>query len=141
MRLHRLFPKSTVMVAVVLVASLRAQQPLPLSTQARLSTRSHLETLTQRDFAELSAKAQSGDREAEYSLALVSHQDRVVPRDPVAARNWMLKSAEQGYVPAQEGMGEIYLARLEPSTVVRDSGEADRWLRLAAIQGDADAQL
>jgi TPR repeat protein len=53
----------------------------------------------------------------------------------------MLKSAEQGYVPAQEGMGEIYLARLEPSTVVRDSGEADRWLRLAAIQGDADAQL
>jgi len=142
MRLHRLFPKSTVMVAVVfLAASLRAQQPLPVSTQARLSLRSHLKTLTQKDFAELSAKAQSGDREAEYSLALVYQQDRVVPRDPVAARNWMLKSAEQGYVPAQEGMGEIYLARLEPSTVVRDSGEADRWLRLAAIQGDADAQL
>ena len=61
MRLRRLFPKSTVMVAVVfLAASLRAQQPLPVSTQARLSLRSHLKTLTQRDFAELSAKAQSG---------------------------------------------------------------------------------
>jgi hypothetical protein len=53
----------------------------------------------------------------------------------------MLKSAEQGYVPAQEGMGEIYLASDGTGTVVRDSGEADRWLRLAAMKGDADAQL
>jgi uncharacterized protein len=142
MRLHRSLSMSTVVVAVIfLVASLRAQQPLPVSTQARLSTRSRLRTLTQRDFTELLAKAQSGDREAEYSLALVYQQDRVVPRDRVASQNWMLKSAEQGYVPAQEGMGEIYLDSLGLDTVVRDSGEADRWLRLAATQGDADAQL
>jgi TPR repeat protein len=142
MRLHRSLSMSTVVVAVIfLVTSLRAQQPLPVSTQARLSTRSRLRTLTQRDFTELLAKAQSEDREAEYSLALVYQQDRVVPRDRVASQNWMLKSAEQGYEPAQEGMGEIYLDGLRLGTVVRDSGEADRWLRLAATQDDADAQF
>jgi TPR repeat protein len=142
MRPHRSLPTITAVVAVIfLVASLHAQQPLPVSTQVRLATLSRLKALTQGDFTELSAKAQSGDREAQYSLALVYEQDRVVPRDPVAARNWMLKSAEQGYVPAQEAMGEIYLDSPGPGTVVRNSGEADRWLRQAALQGDADAQL
>ena len=143
MRLHRSLPAAiTAMVAVVvLAASLRAQQPLPVSTQARLSMQSRLKALTKRDFTELIANAQSGDKEAQYRLGLIYQQDRVVPRDLAAARNWMLKSAEQGYVSAQEAIGEIYLDSLGHGTVVRDSGEADRWLRLAAMQGDADAQL
>jgi len=142
MRLQRSLPAITAVVAVIfLVPSLRAQQPLPLSTQARLATLSRLEVLTQRDFTELLAKAQSGDKEAQYSLALVYRQNRLVPRDPVEARKWMLASAEQGYVPAQDGIGGIYLGSLGPSTVVGDYGEAARWLRLAAMQGDADAQF
>ena len=142
MRLHRSLPAITVVVAAILLApSVCAQQPLPVSTQARLSTLSRLEALTQKDFTELLAKAQTGDREAQYSLALVYQQDRVVPQDAVAARKWMLTSAEQGYVPAQEGIGGIYLGSLGPSTVVGDYGEAERWLRLAAMRGDADAQF
>ena len=53
----------------------------------------------------------------------------------------MLTSAEQGYVPAEDGIGVIYLGSLESSTVVGDYGEAERWLRLAAMQDEADAQF
>jgi TPR repeat protein len=142
MRLHRSLPAITAVVAVIfLVHSLRAQQALPVSTQARFATLSRLEVLTQRDFTELLAKAQSGDKEAQYSVALVYQQNRLAPRDPVAARKWMLTSAEQGYVPAQDGNGQIYLGSLGPSTVVGDYGEAERWLLLAAMQGVADAQF
>jgi len=53
----------------------------------------------------------------------------------------MLKSAEQGYVPAQVGMGETYLRNLpKESGVIPDYGDAERWLRLAATQGNAEAQ-
>ena len=57
-----------------------------------------------------------------------------------AAQNWMLKSAEQGYVPAQEGMGEMYLINFRHDGPIPGRGEAERWLRLAAMQGNADAQ-
>jgi len=52
----------------------------------------------------------------------------------------MLKSAEQGYAPAQTGMGQTYLPQGH-ATTAREYGEADRWLRLAAMQDDAEAQF
>jgi uncharacterized protein len=51
----------------------------------------------------------------------------------------MLKSAEQGYVPAQEGMGRM-LTSVGHNGAIPDYADADRWLRRAATQGDADAQ-
>jgi TPR repeat protein len=53
----------------------------------------------------------------------------------------MVKSAEQGYVPAQAELGESYLDESKGSGRPRDYGNADRWLRLAAMQGDAEAQF
>jgi len=38
-------------------------------------------------------------------------------------------------------MGTFYLSKLKGSDTVRDCGDADRWLRLAAMQGDAEAQF
>jgi len=52
----------------------------------------------------------------------------------------MLKSAEQGYVPAESGMGKMYLTN-QLSGPVPNYADADRWLRLAATQGDAEAQF
>ena len=53
----------------------------------------------------------------------------------------MLKSAEQGYVPAQARIGETYLPNLpKENGVIPDYGDAERWLRLAASQGNAEAQ-
>jgi TPR repeat protein len=118
---------------------LSAQEPLPTSTQARLARLARLETLTQGDFADILSKAKSGNREAQFELATLYTDGRLVPRDDAAVRDWMLKSAEQGYAPAQEAMGRIYLKTR--GSVASDYGEADRWLRQAAMQGDAEAQF
>jgi hypothetical protein len=101
----------------------------------------HLEALTLRDFTNVVSDAQSGHREAQYLMALVCGEGRLVPKDFAVARRWMLKSAEQGYVPAQGAMGEMYLIGVRDNGPIPDYGDADRWLRLAATQGDADAQF
>jgi len=105
-----------------------------------LATQAHLEALTHSDLSRLVSEAESGDPKAEYLLALLYQEDRLVPRDLTAARMWMLKSAEQGYVPAQAGMGEMLISGRN-NGVIPDYADADRWLRMAATQGDADAQL
>ena len=99
-----------------------------------------MEALTQMDLPKLFSAAQSGDPTVEHLLALLYEEGRLLPKDSTAARNWMGKSAEQGYVPAQEGMGEMYLNNVRHNGPIPDYGEAERWLRLAAMQGDADAQ-
>lgn len=127
---------------VILVASfLSAQEPLPASTQAWLAKLSSLRALTQSDFTDISSKARSGDKEAQYWMALLYGDGQLIPQDDAAARDWMLKSAEQGYTPAQEGMGRIYLGRMTKNSYVREYGDADRWFRLAATQGNAEAQF
>jgi TPR repeat protein len=117
-----------------------AQDRLPASTQTRFATVARLEALPLSDFTRVESEAQSGHREAQYLMALVYEQGRLVPRDFAQARSWMLKSAEQGYVPAQGAMGEMYLNNVRDHGPISDYADADRWLRLAATQGDADAQ-
>lgn len=129
-------------VALVLfVTLLRAQQTLPASTQLFRSTLAHLERLSGSDFMEISSKAQSGEPEAQYLLALIYDEGMFVPKDHVAGLAWMLKSAEQGYTPAEDRMGEMYLQNLRGDGPVREYAEADRWLRLAAGDGNAEAQF
>ena len=67
--------------------------------------------------------AASGDREAQYRLALLYEYpgERSVPRNGAAAREWMLKSAEQGYAPAQAMLGEMELG------AAGDRGKAEMW--------------
>jgi TPR repeat protein len=128
------------MLAAFFVVPLPAQERLPAATEALLATRARLDGMTQSSLSEVISNAHSGDREAQYLLALVYEQGRLVPRDLASVRAWMLKSAQQGYAPAQTGMGRIYLNKSSGSAV-REYADADRWLRLAAMQGDADAQL
>jgi TPR repeat protein len=128
-------------VLFLLVGAAPAQDRLPASTQARLATMDHLEALTLRDFTNVVSDAQSGHREAQYLMALVYGEGRLVPKDFAVARRWMLRSAEQGYVPAQGAMGEMYLMGIRDNGPIPDYADADRWLRLAATQGDADAQF
>jgi uncharacterized protein len=127
--------------AVLLVTPLPAQQNLPKSTQEGLAASARVEVLTPGDFKTFLFQAQSGDREAQYLLALIYERGLLVPRDFPATRSWMLKSAEQGYTPAQLEMGKMYLINVRDNGPIPDYGDADRWLRLAATQGDADAQF
>lgn len=125
---------------VLFVTPLRAQQSLPASTQEFRSTLARLEKLSRSDFMEISSKAQSGEPEAQYLLALIYDEGIFVPKDHVAALGWMLKSAEQSYTPAEERMG-VYLQNSGRDGPAREYAEADRWLRLAAGDGNAEAQF
>jgi TPR repeat protein len=117
------------------------QEPLPPSTEALLARMARQQTLTQNDLAGFLSKAQVGDKEAQYWLALVYEEGTLVPKDAAVSREWMLKSAQQGYAPAQTGMGQTYLPAERGQRTAREYGEADRWLRLAAMQDDAEAQF
>jgi hypothetical protein len=127
--------------AVFFVAPLVAQQSLPKSTQELLAASARVEALSLGDFKTLLSQAQSGDREAQYLMGLIYERGLLVPRDFSATRSWILKSAEQGYVPAQGLIGRMYLVSVRDDGPIPDYADADRWLRLAAIQGDADAQF
>jgi TPR repeat protein len=116
-------------VLFLLVGALLAQE----NPEPRLTTGD----LTQSDFRALLSQAESGDREAQYRLAMVyaSPENKLVPKNDAAFREWMLKSAEQGYVPAQGRMGMMFLG------AGGDYGKAEIWLRRAAEQGNAEAQF
>jgi uncharacterized protein len=131
---------SFIAAAVFFVTPLATQQNLPKSTQEHLAASARVEALTPSDFKTLLSQAQSGDREAQYLLALIYERGLLVPKDFAVARSWMLKSAEQGYVPAQDRMGEMHLNNVSLDGPIPDYGDAEKWLRLAAYQGDADAQ-
>ena len=92
---------------------------------------------TESDYRKLLSQAEAGDREAQYRLALHYEypEQKSVPRNDAAAREWMLKSAEQGYAPAQATLGEM------ESGASGDRGKAEMWLRRAAEQGNTEGEF
>jgi uncharacterized protein len=108
-------------------------QETPDPKQAEVAVWVRLKTMTQADFRALMAKAQEGDAEAQCWVGRVYEEGRLVPKDEEAAARWFLKSAEQGYAPAQRlyGMGAV---QINPSM-------GERWMLRAAEQGDAEAQF
>jgi TPR repeat protein len=120
--------------------SLAAQERLPDSYLQELTTVDRLQKLTPVDLADLTSRAQSGAPDSQYQLALVYAAGRIVPRDKAASHGWMMKAAGQGYVPAETDMAGTYLDNHETGPVP-NYAEAERWLRLAATVGDAEAEL
>jgi len=139
MALHKVLPAFAIFYLFVSVAP--AQAPLPTSTQAQLATDAHLEGMTLDDFIKVVSQAQAGQREAQYLVALAYQEGRLVTRDHAVAASWMLKSAEQEYVPAQAGMGKLHIAGVKDNGPIPHRDDAEKWFRLAAEQGDADAQF
>jgi len=88
------------------------------------------------NFADISAKAEAGDLQAQFALGVLYAIGQSVPKDPGKAMTWWRKAAEQGYAPAQERLGTEYL--FGPNA---DRGEAEIWLRRAAMQGNVHAQF
>jgi hypothetical protein len=127
---------------LLLAIPLSAQEHLPQSTQELLAAVARIEAVTPSDFKVLLSQAEAGDREAQYLLALAYEGGLAVNKDDVASRSWMMTSAEQGYVPAEAGMGETYLQGLSAEKgAIPNYGAAERWLRLAATEGNAEAQM
>jgi len=74
------------------------------SKQAELMVSARLMTMTPSDFQALMVKAQAGDAEAQCWLGR-AYDGRILTKDDERAAGWFLKSAEQGYAPAQRFLG------------------------------------
>ena len=109
------------------------QNPDPDSKQEGLAVWAHLKLMTPSEFQELITKAQSGDAAAQYQVGLAYDMGKHVTKNSDEAERWFLKSAEQGYPPAEGAYG----LRMRQS----NSAIAERWMLRAAEHGDASTQF
>jgi len=89
-------------------------------------------------FEETKAKAEKGDKFAQYELGQMCRLGEGVPEDDKEAAKWYRKAAEQGVAAAQHLLGLLCDAG---QGVPEDDKEAVKWLRKAAEQGVARAQF
>ena len=88
---------------------------------------------TAKDFL---TKAEQGDAESQNKLGVCYYGGKVgVTKDPIQAVYWFRKAADQGYVAAQNNLGNYYRYG-----ETEDPTQAVYWYRKAAEQGYADAQ-
>ena len=114
---------------------LTAQQstPEPDSKQEGLAAWARLKLMTQSEFQDLVTKAQSGDAEAQYQVGLAYDMGKHVTRNTDEAARLFLKSAEQGYAPAEGAYG-MSMKDTNPAI-------AERWMLRGAEHGDATTQF
>ena len=86
----------------------------------------------------LRQKAGQGDAEAQFQLAVICQNGRLVPQDQPQAREWLLKAAEQGHVKAMFNLGVTYG---DGVGVPVDDAEAFKWYQAAANEGDPRAHF
>ena len=84
------------------------------------------------------AKAEKGDRVAQFSLGVCYRDGAGVAKDEAQAVAWYRKAAEQGDAKAQYILGVCYRIG---TGVAKDAVEAVAWFRKAAEKGDAEAQF
>lgn len=82
--------------------------------------------------------AKTGDREAQFDLAMRYTAGEWVPKDDLAAADWFEKAALQGHVEAQYRLGLAYEAG---QGVAKNLFEAFFWLQSAAEQGHVQAKF
>lgn len=88
--------------------------------------------------AEIRARAENGDGQAQYVLAWCYENGEGLAKDDAESLRWLLKSAAQNYVSAQFCMGVFHALG---KGVAKDEVEAVRWYRKAAEQNHANAQF
>jgi uncharacterized protein len=100
--------------------------------QAALAAYAHFKALTPAELNELWSKAQSGDAEAQFWVGNF-YAEGTNPQNLEEGARWLLKSAEQGYAPAQRSYG--LMSKLTNPSI------GERWMLRAAEQGDTEAQF
>jgi TPR repeat protein len=124
-------------LAVFALSAQQSASPTPF----RVQYGAQLYVLTQEQFKQVLSEAQAGDRDAEYWLALIYHQGSYhagmhVAKDHEQFVDWLTKSAEQDYAPAQQ-----LLQAVNSTSADRDRVKAEMWLLRGAEQGNADSQF
>lgn len=87
-----------------------------------------------KQFLEFKAQAEKGDAEAQYNLSLCYRDGRGV--EPGGYTEWLRKSAEQNFLPAQCELGKAY----QHGPGVNEFISAARWYRKAAEQNHPESQ-
>ena len=85
------------------------------------------------------SKANQGDTDAQFNLALLYYIGVGTPQDSKQAVYWYTKAAEQGHVNAQYSLGSLYYDGYGEE-VRQDFKLAVYWLTKAAEQGHIQAQ-
>jgi TPR repeat protein len=104
-------------------------QSKPTATEKAASPADQLKALRQ--------KAEKGDAEAQYRLAVALRMGQGAPKDDAAAVKWYRAAADQGHAAAQNNLGWMYHSGYG---VPQDDPQAVIWFRKAADQGDQDSQ-
>ena len=84
-------------------------------------------------------KANQGDADAQFNLALLYYTGLGIPQDRRYAIYWYTKAAEQGHIQAQYFLGKLYNFG-DGEEVRQDFKLAVYWLTKAAEQGHVQAQ-
>jgi TPR repeat protein len=123
--------KVAVAVALLVTAGLatRCQQASTPAT-ARINEKSTV--------ADLRARAERGEAEAQFNLGVRYVTGEGVSKDHAQAVAWFRRAAELGDAEAQRSLGVMYGTG---KGVAQDHTQAAAWLRKAAEQGDAEAQF
>ena len=118
--------------SALLAFTAKAQQPSPPTPTNSLWTNSPTE------LPKIRAKAESGDAQAQFGLALCYATGNGMAKDDTEAVKWFRKAAEQNLAEAQYFLGLSYRSG---QGVAKDDVEAVKWYRKAADQGNPDAQF
>ena len=87
--------------------------------------------------ADMRARAEAGDAEAQFRLGRMFLDGDGVSQDHVQSAAWFRKAAAQGHPKAQNNLGSAFANGLG---VPRDAAQAVEWYRRAAEQGEMLAQ-
>jgi TPR repeat protein len=87
--------------------------------------------------ADIRARAEAGDAEAQFRLGRMFLDGDGVSQDHVQSVAWFRKAAAQGHPKAQNNLGNAFANGLG---VPRDAAQAVEWFRRAAEQGEMLAQ-
>lgn len=119
----------TVLLSVVLVNPVAAQETKFMGSSQVITTASELDSIT--------AKAKKGDAAAQFDLGTIYRQGDGVPKDAANAVKWFQKAAEQGYAAAAFELGMMYR---QGEGIPKNDAIAAKWYLKAAAQGDGNAQ-
>jgi TPR repeat protein len=86
------------------------------------------------------SKANQGDANAQFNLALMYENGAGIPRDARNAIYWYTKAAQQGHVEAQYRLGTIYRYGYGDEVLLLDFKKAVYWITKASEQGHIIAQ-
>jgi hypothetical protein len=90
-----------------------------------------------RSVPELQRRANQGDAEAQWQLAVRYHDGEGVPQNDTQAMLWFQLAAEQGNVAAQSALGSYYWAG---RGVPEDLSKAYMWSAIALAGGDPNSK-